>query len=217
MQREVVAHDNATTRRLIAAASEEFARHGFASARIRKIVDAARVNLAAVNYYFGGKAGLYRATLGHLARQASRKAAPGRRGHSPETRLHRQVHAILERYIGARRPPFLGRILAHESINPTAHIDRLVEDLMRPELERLQPIVAEIVGASGSESDVAHATAGIMAECLLHLVARPAIERIFPRLAKGPDACEALARQITDFSLDGLERLRARKPAAAEA
>jgi AcrR family transcriptional regulator len=57
-------------RRLIAAASEEFAQHGFASARVRTIAVAARVNLAAVNYYFGGKEGLYRATLSYLAGQA---------------------------------------------------------------------------------------------------------------------------------------------------
>ena len=49
--------------RLLAAAAGEFSRHGFANARIRNIVDAARVNQAAANYYFGGKQGLYRAPL----------------------------------------------------------------------------------------------------------------------------------------------------------
>src|SRR5450432_1970042 len=86
--------------RLLAAASEEFARHGFASARIRNIADAARVNQAAANYYFGGKEGLYRATLKHLAGRmhAPRRKAIG--GRKPEERLQRRVFAILHRFIG---------------------------------------------------------------------------------------------------------------------
>src|SRR5947207_2726433 len=46
-----------SSRRLLEAASEEFARHGYTGARIRTIVDAAQVNLAAVNYYFRAPAG----------------------------------------------------------------------------------------------------------------------------------------------------------------
>jgi AcrR family transcriptional regulator len=138
-------YTNETCRRLIDAASEEFARHGFSSARIRQIVVAAKVNLASVNYYFGGKEGLYRATLRHLAAQSNGAAHPAAgKVRSPEHRLQRRVHAILERFIGARPSP-LGRILAHEAMAPTGNFESLFDGTTTPpELEQLRDLLREL-------------------------------------------------------------------------
>ena len=203
-----------TTRRILAAASEEFARRGFASARVRQIVDAAQVNVAAINYYFGGKAGLYSATLRHLSSRR-REEPPNRRGQSPQERLHRHVFAILERFIGGKRPSPLSRILAHEAMNPTAHHEDLIEVMIRPELEVVRVIVREIVGPGVDDADVAQAAVSVMGQCFVYLFSRGPIDRLHPELTQGPDACRRLARHITDFSLAGFARLRA--PAREEA
>src|SRR5437764_14327516 len=70
-------HKGETPQRIIAAAAEIFSIHGFRGARVRDIVRLAGVNLAAVNYYFGGKESLYAATLAELssARSATRPPA----------------------------------------------------------------------------------------------------------------------------------------------
>ncbi len=53
--------DAETSRRgLLAAALEEFAARGYAGARVQDIADRAGVNKQLINYYFGGKEGLYR-------------------------------------------------------------------------------------------------------------------------------------------------------------
>jgi TetR/AcrR family transcriptional regulator, regulator of cefoperazone and chloramphenicol sensitivity len=202
------AHNNETCRRLLAAASEEFARHGFASARVRPIVDAAQVNLAAVNYYFGGKQGLYRATLQYLARQmpARLKKTPGAK--TAEERLQRRIFTILARFIGTAHPSPLGRILAYEAMAPTGNLETLLEDTMRPELDRIRAILREIVGASADDAQLTHAALGILGQCVLYLYARPAIERISPALGRGDETCRVLAAQITEFSLGGVERLK---------
>jgi AcrR family transcriptional regulator len=44
-----------TKERILSAAEELFARHGFAGASLRQVTSAAKVNLAAVNYHFGSK------------------------------------------------------------------------------------------------------------------------------------------------------------------
>ena len=208
MENPLELHDNDTCRRLLAAASEEFARHGFASARVRPIVDAAQVNLAAVNYYFGGKEGLYRATLKFLAGQmrAPRRKALG--GRKPEERLQRRVFAILHRFIGAARPSPLGRILAYEAMSPTGNLESLLEDTMRPELVRIHAILREIAGDNVDDAQLTHASLGILGQCVLYLYARPTIERISPALGRGDDTCRFLAAQITEFSLGGVERLK---------
>jgi AcrR family transcriptional regulator len=203
-------HQNDTCRRLLAAASEEFARYGFASARIRQIVDAAKVNIAAVNYYFGGKEGLYRATLRYLASRPTRVPKPlvNRRGRKPEDRLRRRIYAILDRFIGASRPSPLGRILAHEAMNPTRNLESLIGETMRPDLERIQATLRQIAGAAVPETKLAHASVGILGQCVLYLYARPTIEGFSPGFAHGPEACDVLAAQITEFSLGGIERLQ---------
>lgn len=211
----MLAHEDAlqneTCRRLLAAASEEFAKHGFAGTRVRQIVDAARVNLAAVNYYFGGKEGLYRATLRYLAVPAvSAPAAPvaNRRGVKPEERLRRCVYAIIDRFIGCESPSPLGRILAHEAMSPTGNLHALLGDTMRPELERIETLLLEIAGPSISERERAHAALGILGQCVVYLYARPAIEGLSPGTGHGPEICRLLAAQITEFSLGGIQRLQ---------
>ena len=201
---------NETCRRLLAAASEEFARHGFASARVRQIVEAAKVNVAAVNYYFGGKEGLYRATLRYLAAKPApvAKRVANRRGRSAEDRLRRRVYAILERFIGSDRPSPLGRILAYEAMDPTGNLESLIGDTMRPEVERIHALLREIAGPKVPERRLAHVALGILGQCVLYLYARPTIEGLSPGFAYGPDTCKALATQITEFSLGGVERLQ---------
>lgn len=201
---------NETCRRLLTAASEEFARHGFASARVRQIVEAAKVNVAAVNYYFGGKEGLYRATLRHLAGRPApaAKHRANRRGRSAEERLQRRVYAILDRFIGTDRPSPLGRILAHEAMDPTGNLESLIGDTMRPDVERIHALLREIAGTAIPERQLAHAALGILGQCVLYLYARPTIEDLSPGFACGPETCKALALQITEFSLGGIERLQ---------
>ena len=206
------AHDNDIPRRLIAAASEVFARHGFSGTRVREIVRAADVNLASVNYYFGGKEGLYAATLQELA--AARSAqAPRERADTGEEDLQRQVESILRRYVDIDRNSPLGRILAHESMNPTAYFERLVTDIVRPELERLRASIHAIVGDRMDEATLTRTAMGVMGQCLFYLFARGAVERLYPDfLAR--NGIEGLAKHIVAFSLGGLHGI-ARTPLSA--
>ncbi|MGY4409554.1 AcrR family transcriptional regulator [Bradyrhizobium sp. LB7.1] len=53
----------ATRKKLLTAAREEFARHGFAGARVDEIAERAGVNKQLVYHYFGDKDSLYLAVL----------------------------------------------------------------------------------------------------------------------------------------------------------
>jgi AcrR family transcriptional regulator len=53
----------ATRRRILEAAEALFLEHGFDGTTLRMLTGAAKVNLAAVNYHFGGKEELFRAML----------------------------------------------------------------------------------------------------------------------------------------------------------
>jgi TetR/AcrR family transcriptional regulator len=61
----------ASTARLLAAASAEFAEHGFEGARIDRISASSGLNRALLFQRFGDKAGLYRAVLTQVSRDAA--------------------------------------------------------------------------------------------------------------------------------------------------
>lgn len=62
--------DNEKTKdRLMSAALSVFSRAGFKSASIRDICSTAGANIASVNYHFGTKEELYRATVAHFTEQ----------------------------------------------------------------------------------------------------------------------------------------------------
>jgi AcrR family transcriptional regulator len=200
--------------RLIEAASEMFARHGYAGPRLRDVVRTADVDLSAVNYYFGGKEGLYAATLKQLAdaRPAnSTMASLPATGQQAEDALYRQVLGILRRFVEGESTSPLGRILAHESMNPTEYFDQLITDIVRPELERLGAIVRRLAGPAADDAMVARIGMSVMGQCLFYLFARGAIDRIYPQVPHKD--CEALARHITGLSLMGIAVHSSRPPA----
>ena len=80
---------------ILAAARSEFARHGFAGARIERIAEAADVNKQLIFHYFHSKEGLYSAAISAVF--ASWQPAP-ESGASPSERL-RQVTAHLVQWL----------------------------------------------------------------------------------------------------------------------
>lgn len=198
-----------TRRRIIVAASEEFALHGYANARVRNIVDLAGVNLAAVNYHFGGKEGLYRATLGFLT---TRKPLPTprveRRGGSVEERLQRRVYRLLDRFVVDSQGSALGRILAHEAMNPTAQLEDVIAESLRPELQRVEELLRQVAPACRDE-DIRAASIGVLGQCLLYQFAQPALARVYPALPSGKELCRDASRQIAQLTIGAIQAAQA--------
>jgi AcrR family transcriptional regulator len=194
--------------RLLAAATEEFAQRGFANARVRSIATAARVNPAATNYYFGGKKGLYRATLKHLAgRLAPFDAEALANGCASKCNIHRSVVAMLNRFTRNPHAVPLAKILAHEALTPSGHLDAILDEALAPELGLLR----SAIGDSSPEvdpGDLRSAAQTILAQCVLCLFAGSSIGNEESAFEIDAEACEILASQITQLAQGTLKRLR---------
>jgi len=196
-----------TKKRLMEAAGEVFAEHGFRKATVREICKQARANVAAINYHFRDKEALYTAVLEHTARQAVAKYPP----HgglppdaAPEQQLHAFVRSFLLRILDKGHQSVHGKLMAREMIEPTRALDRIVEQMIRPLYGRLCAIVKSLAGPRSSIAQIEASAKSIVGQCLFYKHCSPVLERLEGRLPEAKDV-DALAGHIVAFSLRGIQ------------
>jgi len=207
-----------TRERLLEAAGQVFSEKGFRDATVREIVQrAGGANVAAVNYHFRDKEGLYAAVLEHFAREAVHKY-PAHGGlapdAAPEAQLHAFVRAFLLRVFDKGHQSVHGKLMAREMIEPTSALDRIVEQVIRPMYGRLCGIVKALAGPRTWIAQVEASAKSIVGQCLFYKHCSPVLERLEGRRPDLRDL-DALADHIVAFSLDGLRGLGARRAKGA--
>ena len=193
--------------RLIEAAGPVFARRGFADATVREIIAAAGANIAAVNYHFGGKIGLYRAVLEHYS-MAAMAAHPVPRPSTdtapPDKLLHGFVAAFLERLFHDGKPAWMSQIIAREMVEPTDAFQHLAETHMRPQLDILRAIVARLMGLPPTDPRVHRCAASVIAQCVTYKQCGAAHRILSPGQTYDAAGRAELAAHIAAFSLAGI-------------
>ena len=206
-----------TRDRLLTAGGDVFAEHGFRRATVRDICARAGANVAAINYHFGDKEGLYQTVLRHGLKRALEKFPP-EMGVAPdapaEQRLHAFIRAFLYRVLDDGAQAWYGKLMAHEMMEPTGALETVVQETVRPLQQRLAGIIRELLpphAAADADADVVmRCTFSIVSQCLFYHFAGPVIDKLRPGLRHGPDRIEALADHVTAFSLAALRSLGAR-------
>jgi AcrR family transcriptional regulator len=210
--------DLATRARLLGEGERLFAARGFKKVTVREICRAARANVAAVNYHFGDKLGLYREVL-HSAidriRATTDKAREASKGHSPEERLRQSIRVFVMRVLSGNGAVY--RLIEREVTDPTPALDAIVEQGIRPRIEYLAGLVAAVVGAPPSDSRVLQCVASIQTQVSAYFP-HPITARLGFSLAPNtPARVAAIADHIAAFSLAGVRAVakssRRRRPA----
>lgn len=199
-----------TRQRLLEAAGQVFAETGFRTATVREIVRrAGAANVAAVNYHFRDKEGLYAAVLEHFA-HASIAKHPAHGGLPPEAtpaeQLHAFVRALLLRVFDKGHQAVHGRLMAREMIEPTRALDRIVEQVIRPMYGRLCTILKLLAGPRVPLAEIERSAKSVVGQCLFYKHCGPVLERLEGRLPDLRDV-DALAAHIVAFSLRGIRGL----------
>jgi AcrR family transcriptional regulator len=133
--------------RLIEAAGEAFAERGYEAVGIREICQEAKANVAAVNYHFGDKRGLYVAALRHAqscsVEEMKQPVWPS--DFSPQDKLRTFIHAMLESKLAPERPQWHLELMLREITRPTDACREIVEDYIRPMARTLFSILQEML------------------------------------------------------------------------
>jgi AcrR family transcriptional regulator len=202
--------------RLLQAAERLFAERGRASVNIRDLVSEAKVNIAAVNYYFGGKDNLYLETLRYSYRN-SRESLPkleallrDAKTEGTAAAAQRAITLFIEEFMRqifisnktSHKTALMGKELSH----PTSALDIIVDEFVSPVFQMLVALVEQARPdlAVGKESHLA--AMSILGQCLNYSLALPVTLKLLKRSQMTPSFVAKLAGQISEFSLNALSR-----------
>ena len=200
-------HDKETHERVLRTAARLFAERGFKRVTVRDICRTARANVAAVNYHFGDKLGLYREVL-HLAAQAIRAttaaAVEAAEGQPPDEQLRTFLRAFLRRLLGTDRDDWVHKLINREVADPTPALDMLIDQAIRPRIEYLSRIVAALLGSTESDRRVLRCVASIQLQSAAYLP-NPVAQRLGIKARLTPEEIDEVADHIARFSLGGIQ------------
>jgi AcrR family transcriptional regulator len=196
-----------TRQRLLDTAIRMFAEHGFAKVTVRDIARAAGANLAAVNYHFGDKFGLYMAVL-ELAVQEMRKHSDvtmhARPGSTAEERLRHYIAMHVRLLISIDPGSWIFRLMIHEMAEPTPATEWIVEHGFQPRLRYLRGLMAELLATDDDDPRVLRCAISVHSQFLF---CRPDKFRTIAfgdTLPHTEAQIDEMVEHITTFSLAGI-------------
>jgi AcrR family transcriptional regulator len=199
--------DLETRERLIDASARLFAERGYSKVTVREICQRAHANVAAVNYHFGGKTGLYDEVVSAAIRTMQKTTEEIR--DAGATRKADEQLAIFVRIFLSRvmehRDGWIHHLMMQEISDPTPALDRVVKSVVRPRMAYLASVVARLLDCDADDPRVQHCVMSVQSQCLAMLNDRVAQ---FQPFTMTPRRITALADHITKFSLAGIRALR---------
>jgi AcrR family transcriptional regulator len=197
--------DRETRKRLLASAERLFADRGFKKVTVREICRAARANVAAVNYHFGDKLGLYREVLQaaiDAIRATNEAAREAGRGQGAEEQLRRYIAIFLHRLLTPGHDT-VHRLIQREMTDPTPALDALVEQAVRPRVKYLSGLVAEMIDGDPEDPRVRRCVASIQSQSIAYLP-NPIASRLGFAFTPTPAHIDEAAHHIAEFSVAGV-------------
>ena len=193
--------------RLLEAAGPIFAAKGFHWTKVRDICARAGANVAAVNYHFGDKLGLYTEVLRYSI--AAAEVAPDLNANAfgipPEKRLRTFIRMILDCVFNSSRPAWHMKLVLQEMSHPTPALNELISEFIHPRYEILCGLIAALTG-QGIKARVTQLCAhSVVGQARHYLIASPVIAAVWPDLTFTPKTIDEIADHIADFSLAGIK------------
>ena len=198
-------------RELLRAGGEVFGEKGPHAATGQEICRRARVNTAAINYYFGGLSGLYEAVLVDAIQQIGKVQALTKiaaTGSSAREQLSAIITLLVNAATKGTTETWVIRILLRELVTPSSTFERLfLEAEMLPKGQIFRKVVAEIMGLPVNHPAVAQGCICVFAPWQMVIVSPDnMLNRAFPAFDLRTSN-EIVAERAIAFALGGLEAL----------
>ncbi len=185
--------------RLLLAALRLFAEKGFTKTSTRDIALAAGVNLAAIKYYFGDKAGLYRVVFS----EPLGTACQGVDLSDPTLSLRDVLRIFFEDFVAPLKHgdvvQLAMRMHFREMLEPTGLWMEEIDNHIKPSHAGLVAVLLRHLNLSKADDDV-HRLAFSLAGLALQLfICHDVIDAIRPKLINTPTAVDHWAMRLVDY------------------
>ncbi|WP_412124594.1 TetR/AcrR family transcriptional regulator [Bilophila wadsworthia] len=184
--------DGRSTRAVVLeAAGKVFAERGFAEATSKEICERAGTNGAAVNYYFGGKEGLYEEVLIEAHRQMLSLEDLNRiitSEATPEEKLRVFLKHIIRTAMNASELWGI-RIFLRELASPSPFVPKFITTAVFPKSQKLRELIRDITGLPPDSPAMQRATALVALPCMGLILFRKATHLMLPATAGDAEAC----------------------------
>lgn len=195
----------ASRERILHAALRLFALQGFKNTSTRDIAKAAQVNIASLNYYFGDKAGLYRAAfscLGEPLREQNETKGFSR----PGIPLAQAMHEFVSDFL---RPLALGEVFLwglrlhnREMVEPTGIWQEELDRSIKPLHAAMQRVVCREFDRLRPDADIERLSHAIIGMAVHVVLGYDVITQVSPQLLRDEAAVQRMADRIALFACD---------------
>lgn len=188
--------------RLLIAAMRLFAAHGYARASTREIALAAGVNVASISYYFGDKAGLYKAAFTAISpAPADNIALYEQPGFTLRQSLEGFFRQMLAPLLEGEKAELCMRLWFREMLEPTGIWANEIDNGIRPEHEALSRVLAHHLGQHTPDDETHRLAFSIASMALLLMMAGDVVATIQPQLLAGPEAIATWTERLCDYAI----------------
>ncbi|MHC1481642.1 TetR/AcrR family transcriptional regulator [Frateuria aurantia] len=193
-----------TRAEILEVAGQLYARKERTAVTAKAVCQQAGVNMAAINYHFGGRDGLYRAVLSEAHRRLMSLDFLYGLGRSELTlaeQLRCFLQALARRVLDDRG--WAVKVWTRAVLSPSPALESALQQQSRPKFQALALIIAEIVGLAPTDPRIPELILSVIAPCVVMLmVGREAATPIQPLFAQSPTA---LADAWWHFAWAGLQ------------
>lgn len=187
--------------RLLHMALRLFAEKGFAKTSTREIAQSAGVNLAAIKYYFGDKAGLYRAAFTERMACSCETVAPP---NQTQLTLRQMLEEFFTGFLSPIKQGDLARLYMRlhfrERLEPTGLLTQEIDSGLKLGHDMLIAALALHFGVAKADDDMHRLAFSIGGLALPLFVSRGVIDAVHPRLINTPAAIDQWATRLADYA-----------------
>ena len=188
-------------KRLLLTALKLFAEKGFSQTSTREIALAANANIGAISYYFGDKAGLYRAVFTEPI-GSSKDDIP--LYDQPHFTLRESLEGFFDSFLEPMKQGELVqncvRLHNREMIEPTGMWAQEVEQGIKPAHKAMVSVLCRHLKLAQADDDLLQLVFAIAALPLQMLLCRDVFMAIAPQLVNSPAAIDRAAARMADFA-----------------